>query len=318
MNDSKPAANSLIVDTVIIGGGFAGLLAAIHLKGLDRERSIIVLEQGTYPPKNNAIMILPPLVRQLLKRITALNNYKFNEGRFLIFRIEDPERDITIETTDTAVVNYLDFVQMFYQIATQMGIKICQKQQAIRIDKNYKRVETLQGKSIGYTYLIEAAGASASAKNESVMFQHSSVDQDIYCYPMQCAYKLEKADECAVYKVVPTVDNLPKTFRHTIRIGDMNGYIDHFIDIHTRYTVISAISAAEAIYGNKGWKAYYRNMESIADDIKFSLLVRRLITNNLSLIHTAEFSELLTSILLYGTPYKRLYEYLKSEERQNA
>lgn len=57
-------------DTIIIGGGFSGLLSAIHLKELDRGRKITVLEQGIYPPRNNAIMILPPLARQLLKQKT--------------------------------------------------------------------------------------------------------------------------------------------------------------------------------------------------------------------------------------------------------
>jgi len=318
MNDMKETAKPPCVDTIIIGGGFSGLLAAIHLKELDCERSVTVLEQGDYPPQNNAVMILPPLARQLLRRITPLNNYKFNEGRFLIFKIADIERDIIIETVDTAVVNYLDFVQMFYRIASHMGIEVCRNRQATRIDKSRKRVEMPSGMSIGYANLIEAAGAGASAKNESVLFQHSAVDQDIYCYPMQCAYKLEKADENVIYKVVPTEDNLPKTFSGTIRIGDMNGYIDHFIDIHTRYTVISAIYAAEAVYGGKGCRAYYRNMESIADDIKFSLYVRRLVTDDVSLIHRPEFSGLLTSVLLYGTPYKKLYEYLKTEEKSNA
>lgn len=297
-------------DTLIIGGGFSGLLAAIHLKGLDPERSVTILEKGSYPPQNNMVMILPPLARQLLRRVKALNNYKFNEGRFLIFKIADVERDIAIETVDTAVVNYLDFVQTFFQIALQMGVMVCQNCQAIRVDKSRKCVELPSGESIRYTNLIEAAGVVASTINESVLFQHSVVDQDIFCYPMQCAYK--------PYKVVPTKDNLPKTFDRTIRVGDMNGYIDHFIDIHTRYTVISAICSAEAVYGGKGFKAYYKNMESIADDIKFSLYIRRLVTDNLSLIYKSEFCELLTSVLLYGVPYKKLYEYLKSEERSNA
>jgi flavin-dependent dehydrogenase len=302
-------------DTVVIGGGFAGLLTAIHLKELDRKRSVTVLEQGIYPPQNNALMILPPLTRQLLRRITPLNSYKFNEGRFLIFKIADIERDITIETIDTAVVNYLDFVQMFYQIALQMGVEIYENCQAVRIDKSRKLAEISSGKNIRYNHLIEAAGAGAAAKNESVMFTHSAVDRDIFCYPLQCAYTLKKADKNTMFKVVPTEDSLPKTFDETIQIGDMNGYIDHFIDIHTRYTVISAIYAAEAVYCGEGMKSYYRNMDSIADDIKHSLYVRQLVMDDLSLIHKPEFSSLITSILLYGNPYKTLYEYLKIKEK---
>jgi len=320
-------------DTIIIGGGFSGLLAAIHLKELDSGHTVTVLEQGEYPLQHNTFLILPPLARQLLKRITPLNNYKFNEGRFLIFKIADLERDIIIETVDTAVVNYLDFVQMFYEIAQNLGVNIRDNHKAIRVDTRKRLVETQCGQKIGYGSVIEAAGAAASVKNESVLFRHSTVDQDIYCYPMQCAYTLsaltgsteqaerpalEKVDKNTVFKVVPTADNLPKTYAGIIRIGDMNGYIDHFIDIHTRYTVVSAISAAESIYGGKSAKFYYRSMENIADDIKFSLLVRQLVTNNIALIHTPDFSELLTSILLFGTPYKKLYEYLKSKECGNA
>jgi|GEM_PF-3704694 len=298
-------------DTVVIGGGFSGLLTAIHLKELDSKRNVTVLEQEVYPPQYNALMILPPLTRQLLRRITPLNNYKFNEGRFLIFKIADIERDIVIETIDTAVVNYLDFVQMFYQIALQMGVEIYQNCQTVKIDKKLKLVETSNGKSIGYAHLIEAAGAGAASKNESVMFTHAAVDRDIYCYPLQCAYTLEKADVNTVFKVVPSEASLPKTFNGTIQIGDMNGYIDHFIDIHTRYTVISSIYAAEAVYSGKGAKSYYRNMDSIAEDIKHSLYVRKLVMQDLPLIHKPDFSSLLASVLLFGNPYKKLYEYLK-------
>ena len=306
------------IDTIIIGGGFSGLLAAIHLKGLNTAHNVTVLEQNAYPLQHNAFMILPPLARQLLRRVAPLNEYKFNEGRFLIFKIADIERDIVIDTVDTAVVNYLDFVQMFYQIAVNMGVRVWQNQEAARVDIRNKQVELADGSRIGFHGVIEAAGAAASAKRESVLFRHTTVDQDIFCYPVQCAYALEKAEKNAIYKVIPSEDNLPKINSVTIQIGDMNGYIDHFIDIHTRYTVISAIYAAEAIYAGKGTKAYYRNMESIADDIKFSLLVRQLVTNDLALIHTQDFSELLTSVLLFGTPYKKLYEYLKSMERCNA
>jgi flavin-dependent dehydrogenase len=301
-------------DTLIIGGGFSGLLAAIHLKDLNSKHTVTVLEQNEYPLRHNDFMILPPLARQLLKRITPLIKYKFNEGRFLIFKIADLERDIIIETVDTAVVNYLDFVQTFYEIALRIGVNIRHSQKAVKVDTYKKFVELESGGQINYVSLIEASGAAGSAKNESVLFSHSTVDQDIYCYPLKCAYTLEKAEENTVFKVLPTADNLPKTFAGTIKTGDMNGYIDHFIDIHTRYTVVSAISAAEAVYAGKGAKYYYRSMENIADDIKYSLLVRKLVTDDISLIHTPDFSELLTGILLFGTPYKKLYEYLKFRE----
>jgi flavin-dependent dehydrogenase len=300
-------------DTIIVGGGFSGLLAAIHLKELNSEHSVTVLEQGNYPLRHNAFMILPPLTRQLLRRITPLNNYKFNEGRFLIFKIADLERDIVIETVDTAVVNYLDFVQMFYEIAQRMGVNIRHSQRVEMVNPREKLVELQSGERIGFSNAIEASGAADSAKNERVLFSHSSVDQDIYCYPMKCAYTLEKAEKNAVFKVMPTEENLPENNADTIKIGDMNGYIDHFIDIHTRYTVISAISAAETVYGGKDVRYYYRSMEKISDDIKYSQLVRKLVTNDMSLIHSPDFSELLTGILLFGTPYKKLYEYLKQQ-----
>ena len=304
----------MISKTVIIGGGFSGLLAAIHLKELDGKHDITVLEQNEYPLRHNAFMILPPLARQLLKRITPLNNYKFNEGRFLIFKIADLERDIVIETVDTAVVNYLDFVQAFYEIAQRMGVNIRHNSRAVKVDTRKKLVELESGEHIGYDNIIEASGAAASDKNESVLFRHSTVDQDIYCHPMECAYTVEKAETNTVYKVVPTSDSLPKTYAKTIKIGDMNGYIDHFIDIHTRYTIISAISSAETVCGRKGTKYYYRSMDNIKNDIEYSLLVRKLVTEDISLIRYSEFTELLTSILLFGTPYKKLYEYLKLKE----
>jgi len=301
------------VDTVIIGGGFSGLLAAIRLKELNREHSVTVLEQSDYPLRHNAFMILPPLTRQLLRRITTLNNYKFNEGRFLIFKIADLERGIVIETVDTAVVNYLDFVQMFYEIAQRMGVNIRHSQRVDKVDTREKLVELHSGERISFFNVIEASGAAGSAKNERVLFSHSSIDQDIYCYPVQCAYTLKKDEKNAVFKVIPTEENLPNDNADTIKIGDTNGYIDHFIDIHTRYTVISAISSAEAVYGGKGVRYYYRSMENIADDIKYSQLVRKLVINDISLIHSPNFSELLTGILLFGTPYKKLYEYLRQE-----
>ena len=300
-------------DTIIIGGGFSGLLAAIHLKGLSPKCRIIVLEKDEYPFVDNTFMILPPLVRQLLKRIAPLNNYKFNEGRFLIFKLADIERDIAIETTDTAVVNYLDFIQMFLQIAQNIGVEVCRNQNAVLVDKYNKQINLSSGLDIAYSNIIEAAGAAASVKKESVLFRHDTADKDIYSYPMQCAYTLEKAEKNSIYKVVPDdEDNLPRSYTHTIKIGDMNSYIDHFIDIHTRYTVISAIYAAEAVFSGKGAKAYYRNMDAIADDIKYSLLVRRLVTNDYAVINTPDFSMLLADTLLFGTPYKMLYEYLKS------
>ena len=298
------------VETAIIGGGFSGLLAAIHLKGLDPDRGVVVLEQGGYPIQNNAFMILPPLARQLLKRIGPLNDYKFNEGRFLIFKIADFERDVVIETVDTAVVNYHDFIQMLLQIAMSIGVEVYRNHPALEVDARNKRIELSGGAFIGYTNIIEAAGAAASVICERVLFEHSIVDSDIYCYPMQCAYTFERADNNAIYKVVPAEDNLPKTYSDTIKIGDMNGYIDHFIDIHTRYTVVSAIYAAEAVYSGKGARAYYRNMDSIADDIKYSLFVRRLISEDNRLIRTPGFSEILTSVLMFGTPYRKLHENL--------
>ena len=298
-------------DAIIVGGGFSGQLAAIHLKGLDNKHEVVVFEQEDYPLCHSGFMILPPLTRQLLKRVTPLNNYKFNEGRFLIFKIADMERDIVIETIDTAVVNYLDFVQMFYQIALQIGVKVCHNQRVLRVDTRRKIVELHTGQQLSYGNIIEAGGAAASVKHENVLFKHFTVDRDIYCYPMQCAYTLEKADENAICKVVPTADNLPKK-DDTIKIGDMNGYIDHFIDIHTKYTIISAISAAEAVYSGKGARAYYRSMENIADDIEYSLLLRQLVIDDMPLLQTRGFSELLASVLLFGTPYKKLYEYLKS------
>lgn len=292
------------VDVAIVGGGIAGLIAAIHIKELSPERRVTVLEERSYPNKDMTPIILTPLARHLLHNISSYKNFNFNEGRYITTSLANYEKNLNMETEDVAIIPYSNIVYVLYQIAVMEGVEIYQKRSVTSIDYNNRIINIDSEWKLSYTVLINATGMSTVQHKYKIKVDTIFIDEDLYEYPLFLAKKGSQDGNVDVHLQVK--QNLPKSVDNYYIVGDANGYVDHLTHINCNLTIISGIYAAENICNNNSVAEYYSSMDAFKEHILASIHLRSMLKSG-----NKEIASKLKNTILYGAEtYVDLYRYL--------
>jgi flavin-dependent dehydrogenase len=293
------------IDIAIIGGGISGLIAAIHIKELSPERRVTVLEERSYPNKDMTPMLLTPLARHLLHNISSYKNFNFNEGRYTVMALKNYDRNVSMETEDTAIIPYSNIVYVLYQIAVMEGVEIFQKRSVTAIDYNNRIISIGDEWKLSYKMLINATGMSTVQNKYKVKIDTIFIDEDLQEYPLMLAEKATAGPGVEVHLQVK--QNLPKSADSYYSIGDANGYVDHLTHINCNLAIISGIYAAENICNNNSIAEYYSSMDAFKEHILASIHLRSMLKSG-----NDEINAHLKNIILYGAEtYVDLYRELK-------
>jgi len=307
-------------DTVVIGGGFTGLLSAIYLKELKPEQKILIVERQAYPFKNNKVIIMPPLVRRLLISIKSFNTYKFNEGRFICYNFKIDSLDIAFPVENCSLVNDVELTHTLYSIAVLQGIDFLVNFEMISVDEFKKRVYLSKNIEVTYDNYIDARGVRGLPKYFNTLEKEDYIDSDRLFMPIPFPKNFSVESVGNVIYPSPMIENLPKESGLIYKVGACGGYVDYVTYNSIRYYSISAVTAAVNIATNSSIMEYYKSMKEVMEDVIASIEIRQSLNNLRVPLHKLSvLEEEIKDILLYSTQnYRNLDGIIKEFLKKDA